>query len=82
MSYYVYILKSLKDGKYYIRCTSDVEAHLQFHNSGLQRSTKSRVLVELVIFETHPSKELALKREKQIKGWKGGEAFKRLVNGK
>lgn len=82
MSYYVYILKSLKDGKYYIGCTSDVEARLQFHNSGLQWSTKSQVLVELVLFETHPSKELALKREKQIKGWKGGEAFKRLVEGK
>ena len=76
MSYYVYILKSLKDGKYYIGCTSDVEARLQFHNSGLQWSTKSQVLVELVLFETHPSKELVLKREKQIKGGKEAKRLK------
>jgi putative endonuclease len=40
MSYYVYILKSLKDGRYYIGSTSDVMARLKFHNSGLQRSTR------------------------------------------
>ncbi|HWJ92022.1 MAG TPA: GIY-YIG nuclease family protein [Flavisolibacter sp.] len=37
MAYYVYILKSLKDGKFYIGCTTDVEARLRFHNGGLQR---------------------------------------------
>ena len=39
MPYYVYILRSLKDKKYYIGSTSNVEARLKFHNAGLQRST-------------------------------------------
>ncbi|MBK7559949.1 MAG: GIY-YIG nuclease family protein [Chitinophagaceae bacterium] len=82
MSYYVYILKSLKDSKYYIGSTSDVMARLQFHNSGLQRSTRSRIPFELILFEIYSSKEEALKREKQIKNWKGGEGFKRLIGGK
>jgi len=82
MSYYVYILKSLKDSKYYIGSTSDVKARLRFHNSGLQRSTRSRIPFELILFEIYSSKEEALKREKQIKNWKGGEAFKTLIGGK
>jgi len=32
MAHYVYILQSLKDNKYYIGSTSDVEARLSFHN--------------------------------------------------
>jgi hypothetical protein len=34
----VYILKSLKDHKYYIGSTADVTARLKFHNEGVQRS--------------------------------------------
>ncbi|HJW15513.1 MAG TPA: GIY-YIG nuclease family protein [Flavisolibacter sp.] len=79
MSYYVYILKSLKDGKYYIGSTSDVVARLNFHNSGLQRSTKSRIPFVLIYQEELPDKTSALKREKQVKNYKGGEAFKRLL---
>ena len=80
MSYYVYSLRSQKDGKYYIGSTSDVEARLRFHNAGLQRSTKSRIPFELVHQETHDSKQVALQREKQIKSYKGGNAFKKLLN--
>ncbi len=82
MPNYIYILQSLKDGKYYIGSTGDVTARLNFHNAGLQRSTKSRIPFKLILSEEYFSKEDALKREKQIKGWKGGEAFKRLMAGK
>ena len=82
MSYYVYILKSKRDNKYYIGSTSDVMARLNFHNAGLQRSTKNRIPFELILFEEYNSKEGALKREKQIKSWKGGNAFQILLEGK
>ncbi len=81
MSHYVYILQSLKDHRYYIGETSDVEARLLFHNSGKQRSTRNRTPFRLVLVEEYPDRETALKREKQIKSWKGGEAFKRLIKG-
>jgi putative endonuclease len=79
--YYVYVIKSLKDQKYYIGSTSDVEKRLSFHNSGLQRSTKNRTPFILVYQENLMNKSDALKREKQIKAYKGGEAFKRLIHG-
>jgi putative endonuclease len=79
MAYYVNILCSLKDGKYYIGSSEDVEARVRFHNAGLQRSTRHRIPFELVYIETLVYKTVALKREKQIKSYKGGEAFKRLV---
>ncbi len=79
--YWVYVLKSHKDHKYYIGSTSDVAARLQFHNSGLQRSTRHRIPFELVYKEECASKSIALLREKQIKSWKGGNAFHLLISG-
>jgi len=81
MVYYVYILLSEKDGKYYIGSTHDVQGRLAFHNAGLQRSTKSRIPFRIVYFEECPDKYQALIREKQIKSYKGGQAFKRLFSG-
>ena len=81
MSYFVYILQSIKDHKFYIGSTSDVAARVKFHNSGLQRSTRNRIPFRLVLFEEHETKTDALKRERQIKSWKGGEAFRMLING-
>jgi putative endonuclease len=80
MPHYVYILRSLKDSKYYIGETHDVEARLLFHNSGRQRSTKNRIPFVLILVEQFETREAALAREKQIKSWKGGNAFKILVN--
>jgi putative endonuclease len=71
----------LKDGRYYIGETADVEARLRFHNSGKQRSTKNRIPFKLIMFEVYSNRSDALVREKQIKSWKGGEAFKKLVGG-
>ena len=82
MPYYVYILQSLKDHKYYIGSTSNVEARLRFHNAGLQRSTKNRIPFRLVYSEELSSKTVALKREKEIKSFKGSKSFKKLIEGK
>jgi putative endonuclease len=81
MSHFVYILQSLKDSKYYIGETSDVEARLCFHNAGLQRSTKHRRPFKIVLIEVYADRALALKKEKQIKSWKGGIQFRKLVEG-
>ncbi len=81
MPHFVYILQSLKDGKYYIGEASDVEQRLLFHNSGRQRSTKNRIPFKLILVEEFKNREEALKREKQIKSWKGGNAFKQLTEG-
>jgi putative endonuclease len=79
MPHYVYILKSLKDNKYYIGETTDVDKRLIYHNSGLQRSTKFRIPFILIHVEIYTIKTEALKREKIIKKWKGGMPFKKLI---
>ena len=82
MKHYLYILQSLKDHKYYIGETTDVDRRLIFHNSGRQRSTRHRIPFKLVLTETFETRKEALKREKQIKSWKGGEALKKLIEGR
>ena len=81
MSHYVYILQGLKDNKYYIGETHDVKERLLFHNQGKQRSTRYRTPFKIIFVEEVESKTVALKREKQIKSWKGGSAFKNLIEG-
>jgi putative endonuclease len=81
MAHYVHILQSLKDGRYYIGESANVHARLEFHNAGRQRSTKHRVPFKLILTEEYATREEALSREKQIKSWKGGEAFKQLLRG-
>ena len=81
MPHFVYILQSLKDHKHYIGESHNVEARLAFNNDGRQRSTKSRIPFKIICVEEFENRNQALAREKQIKSWKGGYAFKKLVNG-
>jgi len=78
--YYVYILRSLKDNKYYTGYTNNLERRLQDHNRGKSESVKYRGPFALVHREEYSTKLEAIRREKQIKSYKGGEAFKRLLN--
>jgi putative endonuclease len=71
----------LKDGSYYIGVTGNLKKRVEFHNKGLQRSTRSRKPYKLIYYEEFHNKSEALIREKQIKSYKGGEAFKRLLRG-
>ena len=61
--YYSYILKSLKDGRYYYGSTENIEKRLAKHNSGQVKSTKGRVPFVLHFFEEHLNRSLAYKRE-------------------
>jgi putative endonuclease len=79
MAYFAYVLQSLKDQKYYIGSTSDLEARLAYHNSGRQRSTRHRIPFILVFSEQFESKSDALKREMYLKSLKGGEGFKKIL---
>lgn len=75
MPHFIYILQSKKDNKYYIGETTGVQARLLFHNSGKQRSTKGRIPFILILSEQFKTREQALRREKQIKSWKGGNTM-------
>jgi len=77
--YTVYILKSLKDTKHYIGYTSDLDRRIEDHNRGKSKSVKHRGPFKLIYKECFMTKKEALFRERQIKRYKGGEAFKKLV---
>jgi putative endonuclease len=78
--YWVYILQSRRYGRYYIGATSDIMERLANHNRGSSTATKPYRPWELVYQESFDNRTAALRRERQIKRFKHGEAFKRLVN--
>ena len=65
--YYVYVLLSLKDKKFYIGFTNDLERRLTEHNSGKNISTKSKLPLKLIYYEAHLSKADAMRRERYFK---------------
>jgi len=78
--YTVYIIKSSKNDHYYVGFTSDIAKRIFYHNSGKNRSTKNKGPWELIYAENFDDKKVAWLREKQIKSYKGGEAFRKLLN--
>ncbi|MDD5567247.1 MAG: GIY-YIG nuclease family protein [Patescibacteria group bacterium] len=80
MNWHVYILKSLKDGSHYVGSASNVNIRLKRHNSGKVRSTKRGVPWEVVYTEKYLTQQEAYRRERQIKSYHGGKAFKKLLH--
>ena len=76
----VYIIQSEKNNKYYVGYTSDIKDRLRRHNSGMNKSTKPYMPWNLKHAEEFKTKHEAWLREQQIKAYKGGEAFKSLIN--
>jgi putative endonuclease len=77
--YYVYILKSQKTGKHYIGSTPNIEKRLNEHNNNWTTSTKGKGPWEMIYSEVFETKTEGLKREKEIKRYKGGNSFKNLI---
>ena len=71
MKYFVYVLRSLKDGGYYYGYTSNLGNRLERHNSFKVRSTKARAPFVIHYVETFLTKTEALKREKFFKSIDG-----------
>jgi len=77
--YYVYALRSIKDGKFYIGHTDDLNKRVKLHNDGRVDSTKFRRPFELVYFEASYNKLDTLKREKYLKTTYGHRYIKNRV---
>ena len=67
MRYFVYILKSGKDGNYYIGYTQDLKYRLKRHFEGTSSATKSRLPLELVAYKEFNNKKEAIETEKDFK---------------
>ena len=79
--YYVYILKSVKNGRYYVGCTNDIERRLLEHNSGYSKGSRLNAPFELLFKEEYNSLTEARGREKSIKMKKSRKYIKSLING-
>jgi len=68
--WFIYLIKC-KDGSFYTGSTSDLEKRFHKHStSSGGRYTKLHKPIEVVYKEEFLTHEEALKREKQIKGWR------------
>ncbi|HUT86098.1 MAG TPA: GIY-YIG nuclease family protein, partial [Elusimicrobiales bacterium] len=74
--YYVYILLSIKDSKFYIGYSADLKIRIKAHQSGQVISTKTRLPLKLVYYEAHLSKTDAKRRESYFKTAKGKSSLR------
>jgi putative endonuclease len=79
MAYYIYILRSFKDGTYYIGSTQDLKSRIERHNQGRTKYTKAKRPWELVYHEEHPDRSSAVKRELEIKNRKSKKFIEKLL---
>ena len=69
--YYVYVLLSEKDERFYTGFTDDLHRRIEEHNRGDGVSTKSRIPFKLIYYEWCITKEDAVIREKNLKSGRG-----------
>ena len=77
--FYVYVLRSLKNRKHYVGHTQDLDNRIEEHNRGKSKSVRGKGPFVLIYKEPYQLRCDAVKRERQIKSYKGGEAFKKLL---
>ena len=68
---YIYVLRSEKDGRFYVGMSENFERRLLEHNSGKTKSTKGFIPWKLFLFEEFPDRITARKREKYLKSGYG-----------
>ena len=80
--FFVYILRSLVNGKLYIDYTSNIEARLNRHNNGQETYIKSGIPWELIYKEGYTTKGEAIKREKHLKNMENPKyILEKIVDG-
>ena len=77
--FYVYILKSLKDGHWYIGFTTNLDRRFTEHNTGQNTSTRNRIPFELIYFEGYVNEKDARGRELFLKSGSGHTFLKRQM---
>ncbi len=82
MNHFVYIAKSKVSDKYYIGCTSSLESRGKHHNGSDKRRFVYKYRPwEILMWREFNNQTEAYQYEKLIKSYKGGNAFKRILNG-
>ncbi len=78
MRYFVYIIEN-QHGARYIGQTGNVDLRLKAHNGNISFYTRNKGPWRTIYTEEFGTRGEAMKREKQIKSYRGGEALKKLL---
>jgi len=71
MFYYVYILRSSKDKKFYTGYTNNLKLKFEQHQKGRVDATKNRRPLKLIYYEACLNQHDATHREKYLKTYHG-----------
>ena len=77
--YYVYILQSEKDSKFYIGFTNHLERRMREHAEGKVLSTKGRRPFKLIYYEAFTNEKDAIRREDYFKTSKGKRTIRLML---
>ena len=77
--YYVYVLKSKSDGKFYVGYTTNLRDRVQKHQYGEVLSTRSHRPFELIFYEGYKCMEDAKRRERYLKTSKGKSSLRMML---
>ena len=80
--HYVYVLRSLKDGRLYTGYTANLENRLRDHETGHTKSLRNRRPLKLVYCEEYRTKKEAMDRERFFKTPEGGVLKRKLIEEK
>ncbi len=79
--FYTYVLRSKRDGNYYVGSTKDLRKRFMQHNQGTTYSTRWRAPFNLIYYEACLAEADARQREKYLKNTIGRRYLaKRLRN--
>ena len=78
--YYAYIIKSRKNHRFYIGSTQDIKKRIRQHQQGQTKILKNQGSFDIILLEQFATRAEAFQRERQIKSYKGGNAFKKLIS--
>lgn len=76
LMFYVYVIRSRKNGRLYTGSTNDLRKRLKQHNEGKSTWTKNRGLWELIYYEDCLNEQDARSREKYLKSGMGKRYIK------
>ena len=77
-SWTVYVLRSLKNGWFYIGMTGDLHRRIREHNAGYNTSTKGKGPFVLLHSQSFRTRQQARQEERRLKTGSGRECLRRL----
>ena len=77
--FFVYILESEKDGRYYIGQTENLEARIKRHNQGRNLSTKGFIPWRLMWWKEFETRSEAIMMESKLKSFKKRVLIEKFV---